>query len=439
MSWLKYAYNIIGTGLAVVTLPVWLTLVLLRRKHRVSFLRRAGWIPPAIRARLGTKPTLWFHAVSVGEFSIAATLIEALRPHYPDHQFVVTVTTLTGHEVASKRLREEDVLLFFPIEFWPVMHGVVRKVNPRVAIITETELWPNFIFALEREKVPCLLVNGRISDRSFPRYRLVRVCMHEVLTRIAGMYMQTERDAHRIEAIGAPPERVQVCGNVKLDSAEVTDPPVKDEALQSEASMPEGTQLFLAAALDRTGAEDPVALDVLERLRGEFPDAALMIVPRHPERGPAIEALVAERGYVPRRRSRGDSFDDPARQVFILDTVGELKRFYTLARVVFVGKSLFAPGGGQNMIEPVGLGLPVLYGGYTANFRAIADELVHAGGARRVTSPEELAEAALELWRDPDSARAMARRGQACIRSQQGATERIVKAILAAAPPAAGQ
>jgi 3-deoxy-D-manno-octulosonic-acid transferase len=319
------------------------------------------------------------------------------------------------------------------------MHGIVRKVNPRVAVITETELWPNFVFALEREGVPCLLVNGRISDRSFPRYRLVKVCMRDVLKRISGMYMQTERDAQRIKAIGAPPEQVYVSGNVKLDSAEVTDPPVRDEALRAEIGVPAGTPLFLAAALARTGAEDPVALDVLERLRAEFADAALMIVPRHPERGPAIEALVAERGYVPRRRSRGDSFDGPARQVFILDTVGELKRFYTLARVVFVGKSLFPPGGGQNMIEPVGLGLPVLYGPYTANFRAIADELVHAGGATRVDSPRELAEAVVELWRDPDGARAMARRGQACIRAQQGATERIVKAILAAAPPAADQ
>ena len=170
-------------------------------------------------------------------------------------------------------------------------------------------------------------------------------------------------------------------------------------------------------------------LDVLARLRQDEPRAALLIVPRHPERGEAIAQLVAARGYVPRRRSRGETFADPMREVYILDTIGELKRFYTLARTVFVGKSLFAPGGGQNMLEPVALGVPTVYGPYTSNFRGVADVLLEHDGARLVRTADELALAVLALWRDPADARAMVARGQAFVHSQQGATARSVQAI----------
>jgi 3-deoxy-D-manno-octulosonic-acid transferase len=249
--------------------------------------------------------------------------------------------------------------------------------------------------------------------------------------------MQTERDAEHIVKLGVPAGKVTVAGNIKFDSAKLTAANQPDEALRAEIGMPAGTPVFLAAALDKTGDEDPHMLDVLVRLRARFADAALMIVPRHPERGPDIARLVASRGLVPRRRSQKESFDDPAKQVFIVDTVGELTRFYTLAKTVFVGKSLFPPGGGQNMIEPVAQGLPVVYGPYTSNFRGVADTLAEHGGARIVQSVDELVTATIELWEQSDHARAMVAQGQAFIRSQQGATRRNVETALALLSPAA--
>ncbi len=435
MSFYSVTYNILGTAGAALTLPFWGPYVLAKRKYRTSLLRRTGLASRDLKHRLARKPNIWIHAVSVGEFNLAATLIDELRPHCPDHQFVVSVVTLTGYEVAQKRLSHDDVLLFFPIEFRPVMDRMVRLVNPAIAIIVETEIWPNFVYSLDRLGAPLVMVNGRISDRSFSRYRLVKPFIRDVLVRFARFNMQTDHGAGRIIHLGAPPERVKVTGNIKFDSARVVDHPVPDEALRKELSLPAAAPVFLAAALEKPGREDPVVIDVFEKLRARFPDAALIIVPRHPERGADIASLVSSRGYEPRRRSLMEGFDRPDKQVFIVDTVGELARFYTLARIVFVGKSLFQPGGGQNMIEPVGLGLPVIYGQHTANFSGIADVLAEHGGARVVADEDGLASAVVELWDKPEKTGEMVRKGQSYIRSQQGATRANVETVLSVLPP----
>ena len=194
--------------------------------------------------------------------------------------------------------------------------------------------------------------------------------------------------------------------------------------------IPPETEIFLAAALEKTGREDPIAIDVFEKLREKAPGAVLAIVPRHPERGEDIAQLVSSRGYIPRRRSLKEKFDDPAKQIFILDTVGELTRFYTLAKIIFVGKSLLPPGGGQNMIEPVALGFPVVYGSFTSNFRGIADVIAAHGGARVVSDQNELTSVIIDLWDNPEERSVMIQKGQAYIRSQQGATQKNVEIIL---------
>ena len=435
MSAYRIAYNALGSMAAVATAPLWVPYVLARHKYRASFVRRCAFVPEDVKRRLARKPTIWIHAVSVGEFTLAATLLDQLRPQYPHHQFVVSVITLTGYEVAQKRLKDEDVLVFFPFELSPCVEYMMNLVQPRLAVIVETELWPNFIYSLDARGVPCFLANGRVSAKSFRRYSLVKPFMRDVLGRISKFNMQTERDADHILRLGAPADRVAIAGNIKFDSAKLAAACQPDEALLAEIGMPAGTPVFLAAALDRTGDEDPHMLDVLARLRTTFPDAALMIVPRHPERGPDIARLVASRGHVPRRRSQHETFDTPSKQVFIVDTVGELTRFYTLARTVFVGKSLFPPGGGQNMIEPVALGLPVVYGPHTSNFRGVADTLADHGGARIVATVDELVAVTTELWRQPDHARDMIAHGQAFITSQQGATRRNVETALQLLPP----
>jgi 3-deoxy-D-manno-octulosonic-acid transferase len=435
MSLYGVTYNTIGTLLAGITLPVWLPYVIARHKYRTSFLARAGVLPPGAREKLNEKPTIWLHAVSVGEFLLAHTLLEELRPWYPRHRFVVTVTTLTGHEVARSKLSADDILLFFPVEFYPVMNRIVSCVRPELALIVETEIWPNFIYCLDKLQIPVVLVNGRLSEKSYRRYMRVKPFIRDVLRRFTRFLMQAEEGKQRIMTLGAPGEKVAVSGNIKFDSVTVVENPRPDRALVAELNLPAGVPLLIMAALEKAGREDSVALDVIERIRTREPGMGLIIVPRHPERGDDIARLVASRGYVPRRRSLKEFFDDPARQVFIVDTVGELQRFYSLACVVYVGKSLFAPGGGQNMIEPVALGKPTLYGPYTKNFRGTADVLAEHAGAQIVHTPEELADAAVLLYAAPAEARQLVLNGQAFIRSQQGATRRTIETIHELLPP----
>ena len=430
MSFYSIAYNIFGTAAAGITLPVWLPYVLAKRKYRLSLLRRSGFVSNNIKNKLQRKPNIWIHAVSVGEFNLAATLIEKLKPLCPDYQFVVSVTTLTGYEVASKKLTDDDVLIFFPTEFRPVMNRIINLVNPKIAVIVETEIWPNFVYGLSKRGIPLVLANGRISEKSFSRYKLVKSFIKNVLQNFTHFNMQTDHDAERITGIGADKNKVSVIGNIKFDSAKIIEKPTADIEFLNELSLKQATPVFLAAALEKTGREDPIAINVFEKLRDKYPDAALIIVPRHPERGTDIAKLVSSRGFIPRQRSKGEKFDNTKTQIFILDTVGELARLYTLAKIVYVGKSLLKPGGGQNMIEPVGLGLPVIYGKYTGNFRGIADVLASHGGAKIVTDETDLTKTVIELWNNTEITTQMVINGQNYIRSQQGATQKNIDTIL---------
>jgi len=430
MSFYSAAYNIIGTTAAGITLPVWLPYVLLKRKYRLSLLRRSGFISKDVKKKLQRKPNIWVHAVSVGEFILAVTLIEKLKPLCPNHQFVVSVTTLTGYEVASKKLSDDDVLIFFPIELRPVMNKIINLVNPALAVIIETEIWPNFVYSLSKRGIPLVLANGRISEKSFSRYNRVKPFIKDVLQKFSHFNMQTDHDDERITGIGADKNKVSVTGNIKFDSAKITENPAADIEFLNELALKHDTPVFLAAALEKTGREDPIAINVFEKLREKNPEAALIIVPRHPERGADIAKLVSSRGFIPRQRSKKEKFDNPETQIFILDTVGELARLYTIAKIVYVGKSLLKPGGGQNMIEPVGLGLPVIYGKYTGNFRGIADVLASHGGAKIVTDENDLTNTVIDLWNDPEKAAQMVIKGQNYILSQQGTTHKNINTIL---------
>ena len=430
MSFYSSAYNIFGTVAAGISLPVWLPYVLAKRKYRLSLLRRSGFVSNDIKKKLQRKPNIWIHAVSVGEFILASTLIEKLKPFCPDYQFVVSVTTLTGYEVASKKLTDDDVLIFFPTEFRLVMNRIITLVNPKLAVIVETEIWPNFVYGLAKRGIPLVMANGRISEKSFSRYKLVKPFIKNVLQNFTHFNMQTDHDAERIIGIGAEKGSVSITGNIKFDSARIIKKPVEDNELLHDLLIKPGTPVFLAAALEKTGREDPVVINVFEKLRDKFPDAALIIVPRHPERGADIAKLVSSRGFIPRQRSKNEKFDNPENQIFILDTVGELARLYTLAKIVYVGKSLLKPGGGQNMIEPVGLGLPVIYGKYTGNFRGIADVLASHGGSKIVTDENDLTETVINLWNNTEITTQMVINGQNYIRSHQGATQKNIDTIL---------
>ncbi len=344
-----------------------------------------------LRQRLGAlsdglpdEPRCWIHAVSVGEAATAVPLVEAIARRWPTLGIVMTTVTPTGARIVADRLVGLAVHRYFPLDLPGPVRRAVDRIRPRFFIAMETELWPNLLRALFRRGVPSMIANGRISDRSFRRYRLVRFLTARMLAHVRLFAMQSEEDARRIIALGALPERVVVTGNIKNDQV----PPENGgEALwQRLLGLEVGEPVWVAGSTHR--GEERTVLDAYVRLRARFPALTLLLAPRHPERVPEVERLVRERGLEPVRRSELPK-SQARGAVIILDTVGELAQVYRLATVVFVGGSLI-PTGGHNMLEPAMLRKPVLFGPHTTNFRESAERLVRGGGALVVRDGSEL-------------------------------------------------
>ena len=324
---------------------------------------------------LPREPRCWIHAVSVGEAATAVPLVEAITRRWPQLGIVMTTVTPTGARIVADRLAGRAVHRYFPIDLPGPVRRALDAVNPRFFLCMETELWPNLLRALAARGVPSMIANGRISDRSFRRYRLVRFFTARMLAHVRVLAMQSEEDARRIIALGARPERVVVTGNIKND---LIPPEGGGEALwQRLLGLDDGEPVWVAGSTHR--GEEAIVLDVYLRLRARVPTLALVLAPRHPERVAEVERLVRERGLQPVRRS-GLPKSQARGAVIIVDTVGELAQIYRVASVVFVGGSL-APTGGHNMLEPALLRKPVIFGPHTTNFRESAELLLEAGGA----------------------------------------------------------
>ena len=364
--------------------------------------RLTSGVPLNLRERLGLvahEPPPgrvgWIHAVSVGECMAAAPLLEALRRAYPALPLVVSTVTETGARVARERFAGLAAHRYFPLDFPGVTRRVVASIDPAFFIGMETELWPNMLRTLASRGVPTMIANGRLSDRSFRRYRLLRGAMRRVLAHVTVFAMQSAEDARRVIALGAPAERVVVTGNLKTEP--LADPPGAVDLWRRLLGLGAHQAVWIAGSTHR--GEDEAVLDAHARALRERPDLTLVLAPRHPERVGEVLALLGARGFGAVRRS-----DLPARRspgaVLVLDTVGELAQLYGVADVVFVGGSL-VPVGGHNMLEPALRGKPVLFGPHTHNFREAAAILLDSGGGQIVRDAGELADGLRTLLADP--------------------------------------
>jgi 3-deoxy-D-manno-octulosonic-acid transferase len=381
----------------------------LRREER-SWAQRWGRMEPG----LPPEPRCWIHAVSVGEAAAAGPLVEAIERRWPEMSIVMTTVTATGAHIVTGRLGLLTTHRYFPVDLPGPVRRALDAVRPRFFIGLETELWPNFLRALASRGIPAMVANGRISDRSFRRYLLVRGFVARMLSQVAVFAMQSQEDARRIVALGAPPERVVVTGNLKADlRAEPPGDPVWQRLLRADS----GSLLWIAGSTHH--GEETAVLDAYQHLKSRFPDLRLLVAPRHPERAEEVERLVRDRGLQPVRRTAVGA--SQARDtVIILDTVGELAMLYGFADVVFVGGSL-VPTGGHNMLEPAQLRRPVLFGPHTSNFRESAELLQSAGGAVVVHDAVELAGEVERLLKDPELRRNMGEAGFAAVAARQGA------------------
>ena len=339
------------------------------RKYIGTMRERWGCLPAAINP--AGRPSIWIHAVSVGEVQAARTLIPGLRDRYPDHPLWLSTTTQTGRAVAA-RIEAVDGLFYFPLDLPAVIDRVLDRVRPVLFLAVDTELWPNLLRGCARRGVRTMLVNGRISDRSYPRYRLVRWLLRRVLADVDRCCAQSEESARRLIDLGAPPGRVAMTGNLKFDAAAGSspDPRPGDDGLPGLFGWSPDRPVLMAAST-HPGEEGPV-LGAFLQLRTRVPDLVLMLAPRHPERGAEVAALAAERGVAAVRRSRLSEFGAGPADVVVLDTVGELAALFRAATVVFLGGSL-VPAGGHNVIEPAVWGKAVVFGPHMENFAEIAE------------------------------------------------------------------
>ena len=400
--------------------------------------RRAGYGHDLAQrfGRLGdglpTEPRCWVHAVSVGESAAAVPLVEAIHRRWPELGIVVSTITPTGARIMADRLAGTAAHRYFPLDLPGPVRRALEAARPRFFIAIETELWPNFLRALARRRIPSMIANGRISDRSFRRYLRVRWLMRRVLADVSVFAMQSEEDARRIVALGAPPSRVVVTGNLKSDLVPEAEP--ADAAWRERLGLGATDRLWIAGSTHR--GEEAIVLDVFLRARARCPRLSLLVAPRHPERAAEVEDLIRERGLTPARRSRLPDGRAPG-AVVILDTVGELAALYGLAEVVFVGGSL-VPIGGHNLLEPAMQGKPVLYGPHTSNFREGAERLQRSGGGIVVKDGLELERELSLLLEDHELARRTGDAARAAFAGRAGAVHATLELIARHLWPAPG-
>jgi len=400
---------VLGMGL-LAYLPAFLA-----RRRRAGYGRQLAQRFGRLGDGLPPEPRCWIHAVSVGESAAAVPLVEGIRRRWPELGIVVSTITPTGARIVADRLATAAVHRYFPIDLPGPVRRALDAARPRFFIAIETELWPNFLRALARRRIPAMIANGRISDRSFRRYRRVRWLMQRVLADVSVFAMQSEEDARRIVALGAPRERVVVTGNLKSDLV----PEEGETAARWRERLGLGAldRLWVAGSTHR--GEEAVVLDVFLGARARWPGLRLLLAPRHPERAGEVEELIRARGLVPARRSRLPQERAPG-AVLILDTVGELAELYSLAEVVFVGGSL-VPVGGHNVLEPAMRGKPVLFGPHTSNFRESAELLQRSGGGLVVKDGLELGRELARLLEDGDLTRRMGEAARGAFPGRGGA------------------
>ncbi len=373
--------------------------------------------------RIGARPCLWFHAVSVGEVRLLRPIVEDLARRRPDWDVVISTTTPTGLAVARREF--PDLVTFYvPLDFsWAVRRAVAR-VRPTVLALVELELWPNLIAAAKRAGSRVAVVNGRLSARSHRGYRKIRWAIGPTLWRLDSVAAQTDEYAARFIDLGVPSERVRVTGSVKYDGLESDRDNPRTVALRRELGLSPADLVFVAGSTME--GEEPAALEAYRKARRRHPRLRLILVPRHPERFDRVADWLLEQGERVARRSRPGvvegSGDGPP--IYLVDTLGELDAVWGLADVAFVGGSLLPGRGGQNMMEPAAYGAAVIFGPHTENFKEAVEGLLGRGGARRVAGPAELAEALVADLDDPESAATRGAAGRAFVLAQNGASGR---------------
>lgn len=420
-------YDLILCLSALILVPYYLVRGLRYGKTRRGIRERLGSYSRGFVDSLRGRNVIWVHAVSVGETRAVTPLIRALRERYPDAVLLLSHVTETGREVALQ-VAEADHCIFFPFDLSWVARRVLRRISPAVVVLMETEIWPNFVRAAHRQGVPVILVNGRISDRSLPRYRMGGRLLRPILAEVTAFCMQTAQDARRIRLLGASPEQIMVSGNLKFDMPEPPDGSLSREDLLRKFRLPADSLIWVAGST-HAGEEKAVA-EVYRQLLENHPRLFLVLVPRRPERVRQVSEELTRMNlrHVLRTAVEAESAMMAPGEVLLVDTIGEMLTFYALADIVFVGGSLVASGG-HNILEASLLSKPVVYGPHMQNFKEIAGLVRKAQGGLAVADRDDLYHQLRLLIENPAERQRLGKNGYNLLLQNRGATERTLAVI----------
>jgi 3-deoxy-D-manno-octulosonic-acid transferase len=427
MTLILYTFALLAA--LVLGLPYWLLAMATNGKYREGLSERLGWVPDRLREGDARK-TIWVHAVSVGEVLAASRLVNELSACAPQYRVLLSTTTRTGQRLARERTGANHAF-YFPLDFPWIVRRYLRALDPVLLVLVETELWPNLLTACRQKAIPVAVVNGRISDRSLPRYMRLRRLWTKILSGVSIFLAQSQEDVKRLKAIGAPAGRVSFAGNLKFD-VRSAEPAQITTTLREK--LPTGTRVLVCGST--LEGEEEILLDAFHQLLKTIPDCVMILAPRHPERFGRVVQLMKNRNELCVRRSNW--MKRPAKikpgTVILLDSIGELASVYALASVAFVGGSL-VPAGGHNPLEPAQFAVPVVMGNYYANFRAIIDTLLQAEALKLATT-ETLVPMLENLLTDQEAANALGIRALEVFHHESGATGRAVTALLGLLPTA---
>ena len=375
-------------------------------RNREGLRERLGLLEPKIRHRSGGGPRIWIHAASLGEVAVALSLIRALRDSLPGSEFILSTMTAHGRDLALRSAGPGVRVTYAPLDFAFFVRRALKAAKPDILVFVETEIWPAWLMEANRMGIPAVLANGRISPRSFGSYMKLRPFFRTVLAGFDRFSMIGPRDAERIIAMGAGPEKVEINGNAKYDALSGMADPALERKMRLILDLPDGSRVFVAGST--RGGEEELIFDAYREILRAFPDIVLVIAPRHIKRSGQIMSMAASRGFSCRLRSEIGTGGTRAAQGLGLDTFGELFAVYGTASIVFCGASL-VPLGGQNPLEPASWGRPVLYGPFMEDFLDARALLEEAGAGTTVSGPEDLAREAIRLLENPVE---LARRGE---------------------------
>ncbi len=423
---MKYILNLIYLLVLLLMSPKIMYRLIKHGRYRNGWDERLG----KIRRKNAKKKCVWIHAVSVGEVNATKTLVESLQNKLPDFDIAISATTDTGYERAKKLYADSCDVFYFPFDISFIMERAFRYINPAVSLLMELELWPNMTAEAKKKNVPIVVVNGRISDRSFPRYKKIKPLVHKTFRCVNLFLAQSDEYAERFIALGGKKNKTIVTGSLKYDTAEISAKIAGSDELAELLDI--GKQRILVAGGTGPG-EEKIILKVFKQLLENSVSLKLVIVPRKPERFGEVAETIKNYGFETLKLSNAKAANKPqatdSNTVILGDTIGDLRKFYCMAEIVFVGRTMVAMGG-SDMIEPAALGKFTVFGKHTFNFKQTVKALLDGNGAVRVATQQELFDTIYKAAKDRAWAEKIASNGQNVIRQNQGATEKSVNLIV---------